>query len=126
MEFTINARQIDWWFWTVTLVFIATALVGWIPGYYAVIALSGIQVIYFSFREGSLKGFQTQVRIVYFAITLAGLSQLLRFPVYALLLLGTIMVVFLDRCAIALVLKWLPWNRDMAPGASCEIKPEEQ
>ena len=126
MELTIKAREVDWWFWAITLVFIGAALAGWIPGYYAVMILSGIQIIYFTIHEGSFVGFQTQVRIVYFAITLFGLSELLRIPIYILLAIGTVMVTFLDRCSIALVLKMLPWNRDMRPGATCEITAEDQ
>jgi hypothetical protein len=126
MELTIKAREVDWWFWAITLVFIVAALVGWIPGYYVVMILSGIQIIYFTIHEGSFVGFQTQVRIVYFAITLSGLSELLRILIYILLAIGTVMVTFLDRCGIALVLKMLPWNRDMAPGATCEITAEDQ
>jgi hypothetical protein len=31
------------------------------------------------------------------------------------------MVTFTGRCFTALVLKVLPWNKNLAPGASCEI-----
>ena len=126
MELAINVRQIDWWFWTITLILILAALLGWIPGYYAVMALSGIQVIYFTWHERSVTAFPTQVRIVYFIITLAGLSELLRFPIYVLLAIGTAMVTLFDRCSIALALKWMPWNRSLTPGASCEVKPGDQ
>jgi len=34
-----------------------------------------------------------------------------RWYIYAILLLGTIMVTFFARCSIALVLKHMPWNR---------------
>ena len=52
MELAIKAREIEWWFWAVTLAFIVT---------------------------------------------------------------------FTGRCFIALVLKVMPWNKDIAPGASCKI-----
>ncbi len=87
-------------------------------------ALSGIQILYFTKKEGSLKAFPTQVRIAYFAITLFGLWVAIRFPLYVLILIGTIMVTFTGRCAIALALKVMPWNRNVAPGTSCEIKSE--
>ncbi len=124
MQLTINVKDVEWWFWAITLVFIILALISWVPGYYIVMALSGIQILYFTKKEGSLKAFPTQVRIAYFAITLFGLWVAIRFPLYVLILIGTIMVTFTGRCAIALVLKMMPWNRNVAPGASCEIKSE--
>ena len=126
MELTINVKDVEWWFWAITLAFIILALISWVPGYYIVMALSGIQILYFTKKEGSLKAFPTQVRIVYFAITLFGLWVAIRFPLYVLILIGTIMVTFTGRCAVALALKMMPWNRNVAHGASCEISSEKQ
>ncbi len=113
MALRIDVKEIGWWLWAITLVFIVAALVGWTPGYYVVMAISGIQVIYFAWRERSLIAFPPQVRIVYFAFTLLGLWQPLRIPIYVLLLIGTTMVVLFNRCFIAIVLKLMPWNRDV-------------
>ena len=52
--------------------------------------------------------------IMDFAITLSGLWTTVFFPVYSLLLVGTIMVTCADRCGLALVLKKMPWNKDLA------------
>jgi len=111
MKIQIQPQRIDWWFWAVTLLFILAAVLGWKPGYYLVILVSGLQVLYFWFRGRRLSDFDTQVRIVYFAFTLFGLFGSIRLPFYIILLLGTVMVVFFDRCGIALVLKVMPWNR---------------
>ena len=101
MNIKTNPADLRWWFWTVTLLFIVAAVAGWTPGYGIVIAISAAQVVYFLAQERSVSAFPTQIRIVYFAFTLLGL----------LLLIGTIMVTFFGRCAIALVLKRVPWNR---------------
>ena len=121
MELAIKTKEVEWWFWAVTLAFILIALTGWVPGFYLVMAISLAQIFYFTQKEGSWKAFPTQVRIVYFALTLLGLWAAIRFPFYVLLLIGTVMVTFTGRCFIALVLKALPWNKNLAPGASCEI-----
>lgn len=126
MDFAIKTNEIEWWFWAVTLGFIILALLGWNPGYYIVMAISFIQILYFVQKEGGLMAFPTQVRIVYFAFTLFGLWTAARFPFYVVLLIGTVMVTFTGRCIIALVLKIMPWNKNMAPGASCEISPVEE
>lgn len=113
MKLKIDVKEIGWWLWAITLVFIVAALGGWLPGYYVVIGLSGLQVLYFTWRERSLIAFPPQVRIVYFVFTLFGLWAPLRIPIYGLLLIGTTMVVLFDRCVIALVLKSMPWNRSV-------------
>ncbi len=111
MKLKIDVKDISWWFWAGTLAFIVAALAGWSPGYYAVIVVSAIQVVYFISKEHSLSAFPVQIRIVYFAATFLGLWTTVRLPFYVLLLLGTVMVTFLGRCSIALVLKHMPWNR---------------
>ena len=126
MQLAIKTREVEWWFWAVTLAFIIFALIGWIPGYYIVMVISCIQILYFVKKEGGLMAFPTQVRIVYFAFTLFGLWAAVRFPFYIVLLIGTVMVTFTGRCFIALVLKVLPWNKNLAPGASCEIGTIEE
>lgn len=111
MKITTNTKDIRWWFWAVTLAFIILALAGWTPGYYMVMALSGVQLLFFLAQEKSLAAFPTQIRLVYFAFTLFGFWPEVRIFIYALLLLGTVMVTFFGRCAIALMLKRMPWNR---------------
>jgi len=112
MKFKLDLADPFWWFWAVTLAFIAAAVAGWTPGYYAVMAVSALQVAVFLLRERSVMAFPTQIRIVYFALTLIGLWAAVRLPFYVVLLLATAMVVLFDRCSIALVLKHMPWNRD--------------
>lgn len=111
MQLKLNATDIRWWFWAVTLVFIVAAVAGWTPGYYAVMAISAVQVVFFLAQEKSLAAFPTQIRVVYFAFTLFGLWPEVRLFIYVILLLGTILVTFFGRCSIALVLKHMPWNR---------------
>jgi hypothetical protein len=111
MELKINATDIRWWFWAVTLVAIVAAIAGWGPGYYVVMGISAVQVVFFLVQEKSLIAFPTQIRVVYFAFTLFGLWPEVRLVIYIILLLGTIMVTFFGRCSIALVLKYMPWNQ---------------
>ncbi|MEK6743047.1 MAG: hypothetical protein AABZ15_05540 [Nitrospirota bacterium] len=111
MKLKIDVRSIEWWFWTVTLVFIIAALSGWTPGYGAVIVVSLAQTVFIGVRTGSAASFPSQVRIVYFAYTLLGLWEAGRVYCYALLAVGTVMVVLFDRCGIALALKQMPWNK---------------
>ena len=116
----MDLKSIEWWFWTVTLALIIAAVSGWKPGYPGVMLLSAAQVIFFAIRTGSAVSFPSQVRIVYFAYTLLGLWEAGRFLCYTLLAAGTVLVVFFDRCGIALVLKQMPWNKG-AENPQCKL-----
>ena len=111
MELKAKAQDIRWWFWAISFVFIIAAIAGWLPGYYVVMGISAVQVIFFIAQEKSLSAFPTQIRITYFALSLFGLWPGVRLYIYLILLLGTVMVTFFNRCAIGLVLKQMPWNR---------------
>jgi len=111
MELKINTTDIRWWFWAATLAFNVAAVASWTPGYYAVMGISAVQVLFFLVQEKSLTAFPTQIRVAYFAFTLFGLWPEVRLVMYIILLLGTVMVTFFGRCSIALVLKYMPWNR---------------
>ena len=115
MKIKLEVRDVFWWFWTITLVFIVSAVIGWTPGYYIVMGISALQVIIFLLREKDPLAFPVQVRLVYFALTLTGLWEAGRLIIFILLLLGTTMVVLFGRCSISLLLKRMPWNRDRAP-----------
>ena len=97
MDWQTSSSDIRWWFWASTLAFIVAAL--------------ALQVLFFLAQERSLAAFPTQIRLAYFGFTLFGLWPELRWFVFAVLLLGTVRVTFFGRCAIALVLKRMPWNR---------------
>lgn len=111
MALKIDAANIRWWFWAVTLVFIVAAIAGWAPGYYIAMCISAVHVLFFLVQERSVTSFPTQIRLVYFAMTLFAFWPGVRFVVFIILLLGTIMVTFFGRCSIALVLKHMPWNQ---------------
>jgi hypothetical protein len=111
MALKTDPTDIRWWFWALTLAFIVAAIAGWTPAYYVVMVISGLQVLFFLAQEKSLSTFPSQIRMAYFALTLSGLWSEVRLPIYALLLLGTVMVTFFGRCAIALILERMPWNR---------------
>jgi len=111
MELKVNASDIRWWFWATTLAFIIAAVAGWTPGFFVVMGISAVQLLFFLAQEKSVASFPVQIRVVYFALTLFGLWPEVRLYIYIVLLLGTIMVTFFGRCSIALVLKQIPWNR---------------
>ena len=110
MTETPKRRDIWWWYWAVTLVFIIAAVVGWSTGYTVVILISAVQLGNSIMKNASLSSFPVQVRLVYLGVTLFGFLQGPRLYVFLLLFVGTAMVVFAGRCGIVLILKKMPWN----------------
>jgi hypothetical protein len=109
MKLKINLQSIEWWYWLVTLIAMITGLLGMIAGFYVVIIVSVVQFIHFSITSG-LTAFPTQVRFAYGLLAIIALFDPTRI-FYLLLLVGTVMVTFFDRCIIARVLVLMPWNK---------------
>lgn len=112
MNFRISPKSADWWLWLVTWAFIVAALLGWMPAYPSVVAISLANLVAKAIEKRGVTAFAVQTRAVYCLLTLPGLWPELRFWWYLALLVGTTMVVFFDRCTIAIVLRRAPWNRD--------------
>jgi hypothetical protein len=111
MQSKINIESLNWWFWFLNLVFIVTAIAGWTPGYYLTMIVSLLNLLNCLLKEKNLVAFPAQIRLVYFTITLVGFWPGGRFYVYIFLLVGTFMVTFWGKCSIALMLKYMPWNK---------------
>jgi hypothetical protein len=115
IKFKTAPATIDWWYWMLTLLAMIAGFAGRIEGYYAVVALSGVQFIHFLLKDGFM-ALTTQVRLVYGAFTVLALLDPSRL-LFGVLLLGTIMVTFFDRCLIAKVLLTMPWNQETGAGS---------
>ncbi len=61
-------------------------------------AISAVQVVFFLTQERDPAAFPIQIRMVYFALTLFGLWPEVRWYLYLVLLVGTMMVTFFGRC----------------------------
>ncbi|MDH5632733.1 MAG: hypothetical protein OEZ10_07010 [Gammaproteobacteria bacterium] len=109
MKIKIQVKSAEWWYWALTLVAMIVGLSGFVEGFYAVIAVSAFQFAVFWFKKGFM-AFPTQVRFVYGLFTVIALFDSTRIFYWALLV-GTVMVTLFDRCIIARVLIFMPWNK---------------
>lgn len=107
----VNLFDINWWFWFVNLIFIGIAVSIWEDGYYIVMEVSFLNLVFCLLKEKSLLAFPVQVRLVYFLLSFTGFWAAGRFYVYLLLLVDTFLITFYGKCSIALFLKQMPWNR---------------
>lgn len=111
LQFKIDTHESSWWSWAVSFLSIVVALL-WGPGYYVVLFIYAIQVLYYIITEYSPLAFPFQIRIAYFAIACLGIIDTIRLPMILLLLVATARVMLLGRCSIASILKHMPWNRN--------------
>jgi hypothetical protein len=109
MKFKIAPASVDWWYWMLTLLAMLAGFAGRSEGFYAVVAISVVQFVHFLLKEG-FAALATQVRLTYGVLSVLALLDPTRL-LFGLMLLGTVMVTFFDRCVIAKLLMLMPWNR---------------
>jgi hypothetical protein len=114
MKFKIAPATIDWWYWVLTLGAMIAGFAGRIEGFYFAVVISAAQFVHFLLKDG-LAALTTQVRLVYGSFVLLALLEPSR-VLFGLMLIGTVMVVFFDRCVIAKVLMMMPWNHGPGSG----------
>jgi len=105
-----RVRELSWWYWLVTGLFLAGALSGCPLGFAPAIGLTVVQTLHYLLKEGSVQAFPVQVRVGYLAWMLAGLWGPLGFLLW-IQLVGTAAAVLIDYCPMARMLSLLPWNR---------------
>jgi hypothetical protein len=105
-----HIHHISWLYWAVTDVLLIAAVLGWEPGFAAVLGLNAIQAVHFMLRERSMSSFPIQVRVSYLGLLLAGQWEPLYF-IYFLQIAGTTAMVLFDYCPLARFLSLMPWNR---------------
>jgi hypothetical protein len=113
MKFTIAPTTIGWWYWFLTLLAMIAGLAGWPTGFTLVVLISGVQFVHYFVTDG-FAALSTQVRLVYGAFTVIALADPTR-VLWWVMLAGTVMVTFFDRCMIAVALQKMPWNRPHKP-----------
>ncbi len=105
-----RTKTVAWWYWLVTVAFLAVAVAGNASGLYAAIMLSSVQVVHYLMRDRCIAAFPVQVRVAYLGLLL--LSQAPGGQIILWMqLIGTTAMVTVNYCFLARVLSLMPWNR---------------
>ncbi len=103
-------RSTGRWYWLVMVALLGAEALGWAAGGPAAMALGGVQVLHYRWRERALRAFPVQVRLAYLVLLAAGLWPPLAF-VHGIQLAGTLALVLGGYCPLARLLALAPWNR---------------
>lgn len=105
-----SMRDLGWWYWAATAIFLAIGLFGYPIGVWWAIGLCLIQISHVMWLTRQTIAFPLQVRLVYLALLLAGLWEPLHW-IHWVQLLGTTTRVVVGYCFLARSLSLAPWNR---------------
>lgn len=103
-------RDAAWWYWLVTLPFVAGAALGCRHSLVVAVGLTVIQALEFLHRDRRFSAFPVQVRLGYLALLLLGAAPGMGW-IHIVQTLGTTAMVTFGYCPLARVLSLLPWNR---------------
>lgn len=106
----IEFRLITWWYWLVTVAFLAAFLAGWSPGIQLAMAVTALHGWHYLRRGQTFGSFAVQVRIAYVLLLAAGLWAPLAF-IHWLQLGGTLARLLFAYCPLARIMSLMPWNR---------------
>lgn len=106
----MTTRDLDWWYWFLTVWLLAAGLFVWPAGILLAIVLCAVQLAHVIWLTQDLTAFPVQVRAAYGIMLVAGLwasSQWLHW----MQLVGTTARVAAGYCFLARTLSLAPWNR---------------
>jgi hypothetical protein len=106
----IDYKELSWWYWLVTACFLTAGVAGYPIGFSLAIALTMVQLIHFTIREGSVAAFPVQVRFWYLVLLLVAFPEPMRI-IYWIPTVGTWAQLIFGYCTMARCVSLLPWNR---------------
>ncbi len=105
-----TARDLAWWYWAATVIFLAIGLSGYRMGVWWTIGLCLIQIGHVAWLTQQATAFPLQVRLAYLVLLLSGLWEPLHW-IHWVQLIGTTARVLVGYCFLARSLSLAPWNR---------------
>ena len=108
--FMIDYRELNWWYWSVTVCLITTGIAGYEFGFILATFVTIFQLLHFAIREHSIASFTVQVRFWYLVLLIAALPESLQ-KLYWILAVGTWVRQIFGYCMMARIVSLLPWNR---------------
>jgi hypothetical protein len=103
-------RDLGWWYWAATVVFLAAGLSGRQWGIWLAMVLCVVQIGHVAWLTRNPTAFALQVRVAYLGLLIAGMRGPLQWIHWGQLA-GTSARVLVGYCLLARALSLAPWNR---------------
>lgn len=110
IKLMLMPREITWWVWAFTAVFLAVGVLGLSVGFIAAVVLSIGQTLIFISKARSFRDFPVQIRVAYSLLLVVCYLPAMRW-LYWLPTIGTFALILFGYCFAARVLSLMPWNR---------------
>jgi len=117
----IDYRELSWWYWLVTAIFLSLGVFGRVEAFHWAIGLTVVQIFHFYVREGKLNAFPVQVRICYLLLLLLALPAPLQW-IFWIPTIGTWAQLIFGYCTMARLVSLFPWNREEAFSARLLVR----
>ena len=108
--FRLEYKNLSWWLWLITAVFLSIGVSGFPVGFKLAIGLTIFQLIFFALKLQSMTAFPVQVRFFYLLLLLVALPEPMRW-LFWIPAIGTWAQVLVGYCTMARLVSLLPWNR---------------
>jgi hypothetical protein len=108
--FMIEYKDIGWWYWLVTAIFLTVGILGNDLGFILAIGLTSFQLIHYIIKEKSIKAFPVQVRFWYLILLLVSLPDTMQW-LFWIPCIGTWAQIIFGYCAMARMVSLWSWNR---------------
>ena len=111
--FRLEYKNLSWWFWLITAVFLSVGVSGFPVGFSLAIGFTLFQLTFFALKLQSMTAFPVQVRFWYLILLIISLPQMLQW-LFWIPTIGTWAQVLVGYCLMARCVSMLPWNREDA------------
>ena len=106
----LEYRDIGWWYWLVTAIFLTAGITGYAAGFQLAISLTVVQLLHYVVMQRSVSSFPVQVRFWYLMLLLVSWLEPMQW-LFWVPVIGTWAQIFFGYCTMARLVSLFPWNR---------------
>jgi len=108
--FMLEYKDIGWWYWLATAIFLTMGVSGYAPGFQWAISLSVFQLFHYVSLQRSVSSFPVQVRFWYLMLLLVSWFESMHW-LFWVPTIGTWAQIIFGYCTMARLVSLFPWNR---------------
>ena len=108
----LDYKDYGWWYWLASTICLWLAVTIYPMAYEWALLIAAVQLVHFSFVQGSITKFPVQIRLGYLSFLLLALPEGFEWTLW-IPAVGTLARVLFGYCIMARMLMLLPFNRQI-------------